>query len=121
MLLDAGSGPRLRDGLREVGPHLRLKRCDAGDQQEHQQLAAMAEKGIDISNEQPKRWSMDMLEAVDVVSMGCGDACPILPGCRREEWVIPDPAGKSVEQVRPVRDEIEQRVRTLLDQLLKSK
>jgi arsenate reductase (thioredoxin) len=81
-------------------------------------VAAMAEKRIDITTAQPKQWTMDMLEAVDVViTMGCGDACPVLPGRRYEEWVLPDPAGQSVEAIRPIRDEIEQRVCTLLDQL----
>jgi len=81
-------------------------------------VAAMAEKGIDIAAEQPKQWTTDMLEAVDVViTMGCGDACPILPGRRYEEWVLPDPAGQPLEAIRPIRDEIEQRVQVLLDQL----
>jgi protein-tyrosine-phosphatase len=81
-------------------------------------IAAMAEMGIDIAAEQPERWTMDMLEAVDVVvTMGCGDACPVLPGRRYEEWVLADPAGQPLEAVRPIRDQIEQRVRTLLTQL----
>ena len=81
-------------------------------------IAAMAEKGINIATEHPMRWTMDMLEAVDViVTMGCGDACPILPGRRYEDWVLPDPAGQSPEAVRPIRDEIERRVASLLDQL----
>jgi protein-tyrosine-phosphatase len=81
-------------------------------------VAAMAEKNIDITTEQPKRWTMDMLEAVDVViTMGCGDSCPVLPGRRYEEWVLADPAGQSLAAIRPIRDEIEQRVCTLLDQL----
>ena len=85
-------------------------------------IAAMAEKGIDIAAEQPRQWTMDMLEAVDVViTMGCGDSCPTLPGRRYEEWVLPDPAGQSLDAIRPIRKEIEERVRTLLDQLLESK
>jgi arsenate reductase (thioredoxin) len=81
-------------------------------------IAAMAEQGIDIAAEQPKRWTHDMVEAADVViTMGCGDTCPVLPGRRHEEWLLPDPAGQSVDAVRPIRDEIEQRVRTLLGQL----
>jgi arsenate reductase (thioredoxin) len=61
---------------------------------------------------------MDMLEAVDVViTMGCGASCPVLPGCRYEEWVLPDPAGQALDAIRPIRNEIEQRVRTLLSQL----
>ena len=81
-------------------------------------VAAMAEKGIDIATEQPRLWTMEMLEAVDVViTMGCGDSCPILPGRRYEEWVLPDPAGQPLDAVRPIRDLIEQRVRKLLEQL----
>ena len=81
-------------------------------------IAAMAEKSIDIATEHPKRWTMGMLEVVDVViTMGCGDSCPVLPGRRYEEWVLSDPAGQPLEAIRPIRDEIEQRVRTLLDQL----
>jgi arsenate reductase len=81
-------------------------------------IAAMAEKSIDIATEHPERWTMAMLEAVDVViTMGCGDYCPVLPGRRYEEWVLSDPAGQPLEAIRPIRDEIEQRVRTLLDQL----
>jgi arsenate reductase (thioredoxin) len=81
-------------------------------------IALMAERGIDITGEQPKRWTSDMLEAVDVVvTMGCGDTCPILPGRRYEEWVLPDPAGLTVDDVRPIRDEIERRVHHLLEQL----
>jgi arsenate reductase (thioredoxin) len=81
-------------------------------------IAAMAEKGIDIAAEQPKQWTRDMLEAVDVViTMGCDDSCPILPGRRYEEWALPDPAGQPLDAIRPIRDEIEQRVQTLLDQL----
>jgi protein-tyrosine-phosphatase len=81
-------------------------------------VAAMAEKGIDIAAEQPTLWTMAMLEAVDVViTMGCGDSCPVLPGRRYEEWVLPDPAGKPLDAIRPIRDEIEQRVQTLLEQL----
>lgn len=81
-------------------------------------IAAMAEKSIDIATEHPERWTMAMLEAVDVViTMGCGDSCPVLPGRRYEEWVLSDPADQPLEAIRPIRDEIEQRVRTLLDQL----
>jgi protein-tyrosine-phosphatase len=81
-------------------------------------VKAMAEKGIDITAEQPKQWTYDMLEEADVVvTMGCGDACPILPGRRYEEWLLPDPAGQSVDAVRPIRDEIEHRVRNLLYEL----
>jgi protein-tyrosine-phosphatase len=81
-------------------------------------IAAMAEKGIDIATEQPKQWTMDMLEAVDVViMMGCGDSCPVVPGRRYEEWILADPAGQSLDAIRPIRDEIEQRVRALVSQI----
>lgn len=81
-------------------------------------IAAMAELGIDIAAEQPKKWTMGMLEAVDVViTMGCGDSCPVLPGSRYEKWLLPDPAGQTLDAVRPIRDEIETRVRQLLIEL----
>jgi arsenate reductase (thioredoxin) len=81
-------------------------------------VAAMAERGIDISGEYPKPWTDEVVRAADVVvSMGCGDACPVFPGKRYVDWELDDPAGKSVEQVRPVRDEIERRVRGLLGEL----
>ena len=78
-------------------------------------VEAMAEVGIDISQEFPKPWTDDIVKAADVVvTMGCGDACPVLPGRRYEDWILDDPSGRTVEQVRPVRDEIERRVRELL-------
>ncbi|MFY1669386.1 arsenate reductase ArsC [Plantactinospora sp. WMMB334] len=81
-------------------------------------VAAMAERGIDISTEYPKPWTDEVVRAADVVvSMGCGDACPIFPGKRYENWTVDDPAGLTVEQIRPIRDDIERRVRHLLDQL----
>ncbi|HEX2808212.1 MAG TPA: arsenate reductase ArsC [Kineosporiaceae bacterium] len=81
-------------------------------------IAAMRERGIDISGEFPKPWTDETVRAADVViSMGCGDACPIFPGKRYEEWVLDDPAGQDVAAVRPIRDEIERRVRGLLDEL----
>ena len=88
---------------------------EPADQVNPAAVEAMAEKGIDITAEQPKRWTHDMIEAADVViTMGCGDMCPVLPGRRYEEWLLPDPAGQPLEAVRPIRDEIDQRVRTLL-------
>jgi arsenate reductase len=81
-------------------------------------IGAMRERGIDISGEFPKPWTDEVVRAADVViTMGCGDACPVFPGKRYEEWVLDDPAGKSVADIRPVRDEIERRVLTLLDEL----
>jgi arsenate reductase (thioredoxin) len=81
-------------------------------------VAAMAEVGIDISDEFPKPWTDEIVRAADVViTMGCGDACPIFPGRRYQEWVIDDPAGQPLEAVRPIRDDIEERVRRLLAEL----
>lgn len=81
-------------------------------------VEAMAERGINISGEQPKKWTMDVLESVHVVvTMGCGDTCPVLPGRRYEEWVLPDPAGQSLDAIRPIRDDIERRVRALVNEL----
>ena len=81
-------------------------------------IEAMAEVGIDITGEYPKPWTDEIVQAADVVvTMGCGDACPIFPGKRYENWELPDPAGQSVEAVRPIRDDIEERVRRLLADL----
>jgi protein-tyrosine-phosphatase len=81
-------------------------------------VAAMAEVGIDIAQEYPKPWTAEIVRAADVVvTMGCGDACPFYPGTRYEDWDLEDPAGQGVDAVRPIRDEIEQRVRTLLASL----
>ncbi len=81
-------------------------------------VAAMAEAGVDISSEFPKPWTDEVVRAADViVTMGCGDACPIFPGTRYLDWEVGDPAGLPVEQVRPIRDEIESRVRALMDDL----
>ncbi|SCG56518.1 Protein-tyrosine-phosphatase [Micromonospora echinaurantiaca] len=81
-------------------------------------VAAMAERGIDISAEFPKPWTDEVVRAADVVvTMGCGDACPVFPGTRYENWDIDDPAGLTVADVRPIRDAVERRVRRLLDEL----
>jgi arsenate reductase (thioredoxin) len=81
-------------------------------------IEAMAEVGIDISRQRPKGLTTDAVEASDVViTMGCGDTCPVFPGTRYLDWELEDPAGKGVESVRPIRDEIERRVRDLLDGL----
>ena len=81
-------------------------------------IAAMAERGVDISREYPKPWTDEVVRAADVVvTMGCGDACPIFPGTRYENWDLDDPDGLDVAAVRPIRDEIERRVRGLLDEL----
>jgi arsenate reductase (thioredoxin) len=81
-------------------------------------VAAMAEKGVDISGELPQPWADEVIRAADiVVTMGCGDACPVFPGKRYLDWELDDPSGKTVEEVRPIRDEVEARVRGLLDEL----
>ena len=90
-----------------------------GDQVNPAAVEAMAEVGIDISDQRPKVLTTDAVEASDVViTMGCGDACPIFPGKRYLDWDLEDPAGKGVESVRPIRDEIERRVTGLLGELL---
>jgi arsenate reductase len=81
-------------------------------------VAAMSEIGIDISNELPKPWTDEIVRAADVVvTMGCGDSCPIFPGKRYLDWEVDDPAGLPLEQVRPIRDEIGDRVRALMADL----
>jgi len=81
-------------------------------------VAAMAEAGIDITGEYPKPWTEEIVQAADVViTMGCGDACPLYPGKRYEDWELEDPAGQDIAAVRPIRDEIESRVRALLASL----
>ena len=81
-------------------------------------VAAMAEDGIDMSAEVPKVLTVDAVRASDVViTMGCGDTCPIFPGKRYEDWVLEDPAGQGVVSVRPIRDQIKGRVITLLGEL----
>ena len=81
-------------------------------------IATMRERGIDISGEYTKPWTDEVVRAADVVvTMGCGDACPVFPGRRYEDWVLDDPAGLDVDDVRPIRDEIERRIRRLLAEL----
>jgi len=81
-------------------------------------VAAMAEVGIDISFELPQPWADEIVRAADVVvTMGCGDACPLFPGKRYVDWELDDPAGKDIEDIRPIRDEIERRVRGLMADL----
>ena len=81
-------------------------------------VEAMAEVGIDITANYPKPWTDEIVRAADVViTMGCGDACPVFPGHRYLDWPVDDPAGLDVPAVRPIRDEIERRVRDLLDDM----
>jgi arsenate reductase (thioredoxin) len=82
-------------------------------------VAAMAEIGLDITREFPKRLTTDQVQAADVViTMGCGDACPVYPGKRYLDWDLPDPAGLDLPAVRPIRDEIARRVAQLVDELV---
>lgn len=91
---------------------------DPGSQVNPSAVAAMAEVGIDITSSYPKPWTDETLGAADViVTMGCGDACPVIPGKRYLDWELDDPAGKDIAEVRPVRDDIEQRVRGLMAEL----
>jgi arsenate reductase (thioredoxin) len=91
---------------------------EPGDTVNPAAVEAMRERGIDISGEFPKPWTDEIVRAADVViTMGCGDACPVFPGKRYEEWALDDPAGLGVAAVRPIRDEIERRVLALLDEL----
>jgi len=84
-------------------------------------IQAMAEVGIDIADQHPKILTADAVRASDVViTMGCGDACPIFPGKRYEDWELDDPAGQGIEAVRPIRDDIRTRVDGLLAELLRT-
>lgn len=81
-------------------------------------VEAMAEVGIDMATARPQRWTDDVVAGADVViTMGCGDTCPVFPGVRYEDWPLDDPAGQTIDAVRPIRDEIEERVRGLLASL----
>lgn len=100
----------------------RVKVLSAGSEPAEQvnpaAVAAMREVGIDISDQSPRPWTDEMLSTTDVVvTMGCGDACPVVPGTRYVDWELDDPAGRPVEAVRPIRDDIERRVRMLLHDL----
>jgi protein-tyrosine-phosphatase len=103
---------RGRVGVRSAG-------TTPADEIEPAVVIAMNEAGIDLSLGFPKSLTTDAVEAADVVvTMGCGDACPVFPGKRYLDWDLPDPAGLPIEQVRSIRDDIEGRVRTLLSELL---
>ena len=81
-------------------------------------VKVMAEKGIDISNRIPAAWTDEMLDSADViVTMGCGDSCPFIPGKRYLDWEVDDPTGKTIREVRAIRDELELRVRGLAAEL----
>jgi len=107
----AGYLSRLAAGRVEV----RSAGSEPADQVNPSAVAAMAEEGIDITAERPKILTTETVQDSDVViTMGCGDTCPIFPGKRYEDWVLDDPAGKDVDSVRPIRDEIRGRVLALL-------
>lgn len=91
---------------------------EPGDEINPAAIKVMREVGIDITAEYPKPWTEKIVRAADVViTMGCGDTCPVFTGKRYENWDLPDPAGQSVDAIRPIRDQIEQRVRNLLTEL----
>ena len=99
--------------------HVRSAGSDPADTINPAVLVAMDEIGVDMSEEFPKPLSDEVVRAADVViTMGCGDACPIYPGKRYEDWVLDDPAGQNLETVRQIRDEIDERASALVDDLL---
>jgi arsenate reductase (thioredoxin) len=108
-LLDARAGG---------GVQVRSAGSDPGERINPTVVEALREVGIDVSREFPKPLSDDAVRAADaVITMGCGDACPIYPGKRYEDWAIEDPEGKSLDEVRRIRDEIDARVQRLLSEL----
>jgi len=99
--------------------HVRSAGSTPADEINPAVVEAMAEIGLDLSKEFPKPLTDEAVRGVDVVvTMGCGDACPVYPGKRYLDWDLTDPAGKTVEEVRPIRDEIDRRVRGLLAELV---
>ena len=105
--------------LSDGGVEVRSAGSMPADQVNPVAVQAMQEVGVDIADQQPKILTTDAVQASDVViTMGCGDACPIFPGKRYEDWKLDDPAGQGIESVRPIRDDIRTRVQTLLDELL---
>jgi protein-tyrosine-phosphatase len=107
------------DNLADGRVSVRSAGSEPGEEINPQAVEAMAERGIDLSEKLPKPLTDDGVRAADVViTMGCGDACPIYPGKRYEDWDLEDPAGKDLETVRRIRDEIEARVQRLVGELL---
>ena len=108
-LLDHHAGGRV---------HVRSAGSEPADQVNPAVVAAMEEVGLDLSKEFPKPLTDEVVRAADaVITMGCGDACPIYPGKRYLDWELDDPAGKTLEEVRPIRDDLDERVRALLAEL----
>ena len=107
------------DQLSQGAVEVRSAGSEPAEQVNPAAVAAMAEVGIDLTTAKPKILTTNAVKASDVViTMGCGDTCPFYPGKRYEDWELEDPAGKGVAAVRPIRDEIERRIRTLLGELL---
>jgi len=100
--------------------HVRSAGSEPGEAINPAVIAAMSELGVDMSDEFPKPLTDEVVRATDVVvTMGCGDACPIYPGKRYEDWQLDDPAGKDLDKVRRIRDELDQRVQSLIGELLR--
>jgi len=109
----------LLDHLAGGRVHVRSAGSEPADRINPAVVTAMGEVGVDVSKEFPKPLTDEVVRAADVViTMGCGDACPIYPGKRYLDWELDDPAGKSVEEVRPIRDELDRRVRVLIEELV---
>jgi arsenate reductase (thioredoxin) len=109
-LLEHHAGGRVR--VRSAG-------TSPSDEIDPNVVAAMAERGLDVAAARPKGLREDDVDQADVViTMGCGDACPVVPGTRYLDWDLPDPAGKPLPQIRPIRDDIERRVVDLLHELV---
>ena len=122
---NAGRSQMAAGYLRELGQG-RIEVLSAGSQPADYinpvAVEAMLEDGVDITSEQPKVLTTDAVKESDVViTMGCGDACPIFPGKRYEDWKLDDPAGQGIDSVRPIRDDIKQRVTVLISELLPSR
>ena len=99
--------------------HVRSAGSEPADEINPAVIAVMAELGVDMGKEFPKPLTDEVVRAADVViTMGCGDACPIFPGKRYEDWLLDDPSGQDLETVRRIRDEIDARVGTLVEELL---
>ena len=119
---NAGRSQMAAGYLRELGGD-RVEVLSAGSEPADQinavAVAAMAEEGIDIAGQEPRILTTDSVRQSDVViTMGCGDACPIFPGKRYEDWELNDPAGQGIESVRVIRDDIKSRIEKLLEEIL---
>ncbi len=119
---NAGRSQMAAGFLRQLGGdrvEVRSAGSVPGNQVNPVAVEAMKEVGIDIADQRPKVLTADAVQASDVViTMGCGDACPVFPGKRYLDWALDDPAGQGIDAVRPIRDEIEKRVRVLLAEIL---